>query len=159
MRSAADKQPDSVQGMSGEVLVFRVRTQEFCVDVSRVKEIRGWTAATLLPHSPPYLLGVINLRGTVLPIVDVAARLNFPVGAPSHHPVIVVVWIETKQIGLLVDAVCDILEINENALQPTPQLSSATVQDLVTALVSADDRMIGLLALDRILPRLEDGIV
>ena len=158
MRSAADKQPDGVRGMPGEVLVFRVRMQEFCVNVSCVKEIRGWTPAALLPHSPPYLRGVINLRGTVLPIVDVAARLNFPVSDPSQHPVVVVVWIETKQIGLLVDAVCDIIEIDEGALQPTPQLSSTEVQDLVTALVSVDDRMIGLLALDHVLPRLEDGI-
>ena len=151
MRSAVDKSADGERSTQGEVLVFRLREQEFCVNATSVKEIRAWAPAALLPHSPPYLLGVINLRGTVLPIVDMAVRLNFPAGGRAQQPVIVVVWVDGKQIGLLVDAVCDIIAIDPSVVQPTPQLLSSAALDLVSSLVNVGNRVIGLLTLDRIL--------
>jgi len=152
---ATDNLQQALQPVPQEALVCRVRNQDFCIDVTCVKEIRGWTPTALLPHAPSYVRGVINLRGTVLPIVDMAARLDFPVTAPSQHSVVIVVWVGKKQIGLLVDSVCDIIEVGEDALQPTPQLSCDQVQALVTALVNAGDRVIGLLGLDQLLPEID----
>ena len=85
--------------------------QEFCIDIMSVREIRGWTPATALPHAPAYVRGVINLRGSVLPIVDLAERLGFPPTDASARQVIIVVQVGAQIVGLLVDAVSDILTL------------------------------------------------
>lgn len=139
-----------------ELITFRVGAQDFCVQAISVKEIRGWTPATLLPDSPAYVRGAINLRGAVLPIVDLAARLELTETTPTARHVVIVVWIGTRLVGLLVDAVCDIVTVSADALQPTPSLMSETVEALITALVTVDDRMIALLSLDHVLPAVED---
>src|SRR2546423_1654191 len=95
-------------GRSMELITFRVGAQDFCVQAISVKEIRGWTPATPLPDSPAYVRGAINLRGAVLPIVDLAARLELAETTATARHVVIVVWIGARQVGLLVDAVCDI---------------------------------------------------
>ena len=144
----ADTQPIDTR----ELISFRVADQEYCVDIMSVREIRGWTPATSLPASPAYVRGVINLRGTVLPVVDLAERLGLPTSQPSERHVIVVVWIDGQLVGLLVDAVCDILAVAQDMLQPTPDLAARDVQAFVEALIHIDERMIGLINLDHVLP-------
>ena len=77
-----------------ELIAFRIGAQEFCVDIMSVREIRGFTPATVLPRSPSFVRGVINLRGAVLPIIDLAARLGFPAADPTARHVIMVVQVE-----------------------------------------------------------------
>src|ERR1700745_3149921 len=96
-------------GALRQLISFRIGTQEFCVDIMAVREIRGWTVATALPQSPSFVRGVINLRGAVLPIVDLAARLGFESTKTSDRHVIIVAQIGEQVVGLLVDAVSDIL--------------------------------------------------
>ena len=135
-----------------ELISFKVGGQEYCVDIMSVREIRGWTPATPLPSAPPYVRGVINLRGAVLPVVDMAARLGLPASTPTERHVIVVVWLAGQLVGLLVDAVCDILAVRPEALQPTPELASGEVQTFVEAILNVDERMIGLVNLANVLP-------
>ena len=88
-----------------ELIAFRIGRQEFCVDIMSVREIRGWTPATPLPRSPGYMKGVINLRGTVLPIIDLGARFGLETSEPTARHVIMVANIGGRTVGLLVDAV------------------------------------------------------
>jgi purine-binding chemotaxis protein CheW len=136
-----------------ELIAFRVGRQEFCINVMMVREIRGWTAATALPRSPRYVRGVINLRGAVLPIVDLAVRLGLPANEPTARNVIIVVQIGQQQVGLLVDAVSDILTASSGNIQPSPDVSSDLVRTFVKGLLPVDGRMISLIALDNALPR------
>lgn len=143
----------NLDGADGrELIAFRVGAQEFCVDVRSVREIRGWTAATVLPHAPPYVRGVINLRGAVLPIVDLGARLGFGAAEPTARHVIVVAEIGPQLVGLLVDAVSDILTVAPGEVQPTPEVASEPARSFLRGVVTAGDRMVSLLSLDRILP-------
>lgn len=135
-----------------ELIAFRIGAQEFCVDIMAVREIRGWTAATTLPRAPGYVRGVINLRGAVLPIVDLAGRLGFPSAEPTARHVIIVAQIGAQQVGLLVDAVSDILTVDDGAVQPTPDVASDLVRTFVRGLLPVDGRMISLISLDRVLP-------
>jgi purine-binding chemotaxis protein CheW len=135
-----------------ELISFKVAGQEYCVDIMSVREIRGWTPATPLPSAASYVRGVINLRGTVLPVVDMAARLGLAPSEPTERHVIVVVWLQGQLVGLLVDAVCDILAVAPDTLQPTPELASGEVQTFVEAILNVDQRMIGLVNLDNVLP-------
>lgn len=138
-----------------ELIAFRIGAQEFCVDIMAVREIRGWTPATPLPQSPSYVRGVVNLRGAVLPIIDMSARLNMGDTRTNARSVVIVVSIRGQLVGLLVDAVCDILNVDEAQLQASPEVASDTVYSFVTALLTIEDRMLGLIALEHILPPAE----
>lgn len=135
-----------------ELISFRVGEQDFCVDIMSVREIRGWTPATALPHSPAYVRGVINLRGAVLSIVDLAARLGFPPTECSARHVIIVAQIGRQVLGLLVDAVSDILTVGSDTIQATPDVASDLARSFVCGVLAIDGRMISLIALENILP-------
>lgn len=135
-----------------ELISFRIGTQEFCVDVMSVREIRGWTPTTPLPHAPTYVRGVINLRGVVLPVVDLGGRLGLSMTDPTARHVIIVTRIGNQIVGLLVDAVCDILTVSENAIQTTPDLEYDTNKTFVRGLLPIDGRMISLITLENVLP-------
>ncbi len=133
-----------------ELIAFRIGDQEFCVDIMCVREIRGWTKTTPLPHAPDYVIGVINLRGSVLPIMDLGARLGFkPTEASARH-VIIVVQIGSQTVGLLVDAVSDILTVNSEDIQPPPELPSDMEQrsGYARGILAIEKRMICLIELD-----------
>ena len=140
---------------SRELISFLIGTQEFCVDIMSVREIRGWTPATPLPHSPGYVRGVINLRGAVLSIVDLAARLGFPPTEPSARAVIIVAQVGHQVVGLLVDAVTGILTVTADTVQPTPDVASDMARSFVTGVLAVDGRMISLITLDHVLPAAE----
>jgi purine-binding chemotaxis protein CheW len=135
-----------------ELIAFRMGAQEFCVDIMSVREIRGWTKATALPKSPSFVRGVVNLRGTVLPIVDLAARLGFPAAEPTARHVIIVAQIGAQTVGLLVDAVSDILTVTGDLVQPAPDVASDMANSFVRGVIAIDQRMISLIALDQLLP-------
>lgn len=139
-----------------ELIAFRIGNQEYCVDIMAVREIRGWSPSTPLPRSPSYVRGVINLRGAVLPIVDLAARLGIGEVTPDARSVIIVVRIDQRLVGLLVDAVSDILTVSAELVQPTPDVSCPTVQLFSKGILAVEQRMINWLSLDHILPERED---
>jgi len=135
-----------------ELVSFWVGKQEFCVDIMSIREIRGWTAETPLPHAPDYVRGVINLRGVVLPIINLASRLGLASGAPTERHVIVVVQTGSQMVGLLVDAVSNIFEVDKSIIQPTPDVAANTVKNFVCGLLAIEDRMINLIEVDEIMP-------
>jgi len=135
-----------------ELLTFQVGKQEYAIDIMSVREIRGWSKATPLPHAPAFVRGVINLRGTVLTIVDLADRLGMGCTETNERNVIIVVHTGKETVGLLVDAVSDILAINKSDLQSPPEMSADNNQTFVSALMIADERMIRILALAAALP-------
>ncbi|WP_419318854.1 chemotaxis protein CheW [Caulobacter sp. ErkDOM-E] len=138
-----------------ELISFRVGDQEYCVNIMAVREIRGWSPATALPQTPGYMRGVINLRGAVLPIMDLAARLGMPMVEPTVRSVFIVVQAGDRTVGLLVDAVSDILSINDDMVQATPDVACETVRSFVRGIISIEERMISEISLDRILPERE----
>jgi purine-binding chemotaxis protein CheW len=135
-----------------EYVAFRVGAQEFCVDIMSVREIRGWAPATVLPHAPPYVRGVINLRGSVLPIVDLAQRLSFARTEATQRHVIIVVQVNAQIVGLMVDSVSEILSHSADSVQPMPEVATESVKAFVRGMLAVDGRMIGLIKLDSILP-------
>ena len=135
-----------------ELLTFVIGSQEFCIDVMAVREIRVWTPATPVAHAPSFVCGVINLRGIVLPIIDFAVRLGFPATQPTNRHAILVVQIRDQTVGLLVEGVSEILTISRDLIQPTPDVALRAATDFVSGIVATDGRMISLIALDAILP-------
>jgi len=136
-----------------ELVAFRIGRQEFCVDIMTVREIRGWTQATPLPHSPPYVRGVINLRGTVLPVIDLAVRFGFEAREPSVRSVVIVTQVGSQLVGLLVDAVSDILATSADNIQPTPDVASELATKFVRGVLAIENRLISLIQFDDVLPQ------
>jgi purine-binding chemotaxis protein CheW len=137
-----------------EYITFRIGDQFFCIDIMSVREIRGWTPATTLPHAPGYVRGVINLRGVVLPIIDLADRLGFSATEPTARHVIIVAQTGKQVVGLLVDAVSDIIAMAADKVQPTPDVGSDTARAFVLGVMAIEDRMISLIALESVMPTL-----
>lgn len=135
-----------------ELLAFRLGEQEYCLDIMSVREIRGWTRATPLPFAPDHMKGVINLRGAILPVIDLAVRLGMPPASGGERNVIIVVSLNGRTAGLLVDSVSDILPIPEEDLQPPPDLGSTGVGMCISALALVDERLIRVLDLGAVLP-------
>lgn len=138
-----------------ELISFRVAGQDYCVDIMAVREIRGWSPATPLPQQPAYMRGVINLRGAVLPIMDLAGRLGLPMVEPTVRHVIIVVKAGDRTVGMMVDAVSDILSVTPEMAQETPDLACDDVRTFLDGIITLDGRMISEIALDRLLPTRE----
>lgn len=143
---------DGPASADNKFVAFRIGSQEFCVDIMRVREIRGWTQATPLPHSPSYVRGVINLRGVVLPVIDLAIRFGFAAREPSARSVIIVTVVSNQLVGLLVDAVSDILSVQRDHIQPAPDVASELATRFIEGVVAIDDKMINVIVLDDVLP-------
>lgn len=135
-----------------ELLSFKVSDHEYSVDIMSVREIRGWTQTTTLPHSPDYVRGVINLRGTVLPVIDLGSRLGLKVSEPDERSVIIVVSIDDRIIGMRVDAVSDILTLEEDQLRTPPIMAGESEKGFIKSLTILDDRMVRVLDLTAVLP-------
>ncbi len=146
--------PDMATSSQTEYLSFRIDDNEYSVEIMSVREIRGWTRTTSLPHAPPFVRGVINLRGTVLPVVDLAVRLGLDASEPEERNVIIVVDVGSRVMGLRVDAVSDILSFSDDQLQPPPDMTSKS--RFVRALTILDDRMVRVLDLEAVLPTNEE---
>lgn len=140
-------------GLGQELISFRIGAQEFCVDIMDVREIRGWTPATAIPQAPAFVRGVINLRGAVLPILDLGARLGLGAADPTARHVIIVAQVEKQIVGLLVDAVSDILTITGDMIQPTPDVGSDLARSSVRGLLAIDGRMVSFLSLTGLFPQ------
>ena len=136
-----------------EVISFRVHDDEYCVNIMSVREIRGWSPATRLPHAPNYVRGVINLRGAVLPIIDLAHRLGFDMTEPNERHVIIVAQIEGQLFGIMVDAVSDIMSVTPDDLQPTPNIGSEAARTFVKNVIAREDQMIRFIDLSQVLPQ------
>jgi purine-binding chemotaxis protein CheW len=149
MRSPTEASDSDVQ----ELVVFRTADQDFCVDILLVREIRGWTRPASLPHAPSYVQGVINLRGSVVPIIDLAARFGLPPLSAHDRNVIIVTSIGTQTAGLLIEAVTDILSIPTSEIQPTPDVASDTTRSFVRGIVAKDKRLIRQIDVAQLLPK------
>ncbi|MEL6464580.1 MAG: chemotaxis protein CheW [Pseudomonadota bacterium] len=138
-----------------ELLIFKLGEQEYSLDIMCVREIRGWTRATPMPLAPSYMRGVINLRGTVLPVMDLAERLGLPKCGQGERSVIVVVKHGGSMTGLLVDAVSDIVALNQDDLQAPPDGSLQDGPGVIRSLTVIGDRMVRILDLTHIVAQPE----
>lgn len=135
-----------------ELLSFRLGEQEYSVDIMSVREIRGWTRATPLPHAPAHIRGVINLRGNVLPVVDLSSRLGMAPVEGDPRNVIIVVHLGNQVAGLLVDAVSDIIALPRSDLQAPPALGADGANSCIEAITIVEGRMIRVLNLGGVFP-------
>lgn len=135
---------------SNEYLTFAIDNQHYGIDILSVREIRAWTEVTNLPNTPDYVRGIINLRGTIVPIYDLRVRLGGGRTSPTRMHVVIVVVAANGTFGLLVDSVSDILSINGRELQAVPDTGMEADYRFLSALVAREERMVSIIDLDRL---------
>lgn len=134
-----------------QFLTFRLEEEEYGVEILRVQEIKGYSRITPLPNTPPEVKGVMNLRGTIVPIIDLRARLGLPGAEYDQFTVIIVVTTGTKVVGLVVDAVSDVLNVAAGEMAPAPDLGARLDTSFLTGLARTGDRLVTLLNVDRLI--------
>lgn len=139
-------------GMTGlgemrQFISFRVGDEEFAIDIMAVREIKGWSETTTLPNQPEYLLGILNLRGTIVPIVDLRCRFGRGLTTASRSHVVIIVAVQDRIVGLLVDAVSDILTVQNSAIRPIPDVERAEGGQFLSGIIAVEEAMVILLSL------------
>lgn len=134
-----------------QFLTFSVQGGEYGVDIMKVMEIRGWADTTRIPNSPEYMRGVINLRGLVIPIFDLRARFGLGLTEANEKNVVIVISVGKRTIGILADAVSDILNIKEGEIQAAPETETVDVDSkYVNGLISTQSKMVVVLDVDHL---------
>jgi purine-binding chemotaxis protein CheW len=150
--SAGRAAPSAPADAGRGVVAVRLGAQEFALDIMAVREIRSWTAPTPLPGAQAHVHGTIDLRGAIIPVLDLGLRLGLAIGPPGPHSVVVVAEIGGRLVGLRVDGVSDLIHLDPGRLQPTPATGGGEPEAIVQGLFELDGRILGLIALDAVIP-------
>lgn len=133
--------------MTREFITFGVGGQVFGLDIMSIREIRAWTPSTRVPRVPSYVAGVVNLRGTVLPVIDLAARLGWDGTEATPRHAIIVTQLEGQTRGLIVDSVSDIVSLTDESLQPPPSSADESIEPFLEGMIAREEEMIMVLDL------------
>ena len=133
--------------MQRELITFEVSGQIFALDIMAIREIRAWSPVTPMPRVPHYVAGVVNLRGTVLPVVDLAARLGWPATEATPRHAIIVCQVNGQAQGLIVDSVSDIVTFDSESLQAAPSTGNDSVVPFLEGLTAIEEKMVMVLDL------------
>lgn len=134
-----------------EFLSFKLGQEEYGVDIQKVQELRAYSAVTAIANAPEYILGVVNLRGLIVPIIDL--RIKFGLGQPAYDQftVVIIMYVAGSQVGVVVDGVSDVVTLTPGQVKPVPQMSAANHPDFMTGMGALDQRMIILVDIERLL--------
>lgn len=144
-------QVESAQNSEIEFVTFSVAEQTFCLEIQQIHEIRRWSHVTILPHAPDDVLGVMNLRGAVIPIYDLATSLGLGQTLQGERSVVIVSSVAGNPIGLLVDSVSEIISVNSEEIQGTPDVASAATRECIEGIVSVEDQMARIVNLNSVI--------
>ena len=137
---------------AAQYVTFVVGDRRYGIDIVAVGEIRQWTTTTSLPHQPDWTRGVLNLRGAIVPVHDLRARFGGGLTEPTPNHVVVIATIRGQSVGVLVDAVSDIVSVDRSEIREVPQSGEGAEERSLAGLVAAADEMIALLDLTLLFP-------
>lgn len=133
-----------------QYLTFTLGQEEYGVEILKVQEIKGYSAITPIPNTPPYIKGVMNLRGTIIPVVDLRSKFGMNEAEYNQFTVIIVVTVGTKIMGLIVDAVSDVLNIPRDDIQETPDFGTAVDAQFISGMAKAGEKLVVLVDIDKV---------
>ena len=146
-----DTRITSAEGTGGEYLSFTLGNEHYGVDILKVQEIRGYDAVTRVPDAPDYIKGVINLRGTIVPVIDLRLKLRLDEARYDAFTVMIVLNVEDRVVGIVVDSVSDVIPLNADQIRPTPEFGAAVDTRFISGIGTQDDRMLILLDIETLL--------
>jgi purine-binding chemotaxis protein CheW len=135
---------------ANQYLTFTLGAEEYGIEILKVQEIKGYSAITHIPNAPPHVKGVMNLRGTVIPVVDLRRKFSMELVEFNKFSVIIVVMVGERVAGLVVDAVSDVLDIDSASVRPTPDFGSGADTRFIRGVASMGEKLVVLLDIDRL---------
>jgi len=142
-----------------QFLTFRLGGEEYGVGILTVQEIRGWSSVTKVPHTPAWLLGVINLRGVVVPIIDLRIKFDFASAEYNETTVVIILTVATRVIGVVVDAVSDVITLGSQQIKPAPSLGNGAETHHIIGFGTLDERMRILMDVEKLMAGADMGLV
>ncbi len=136
---------------SREFLSFRLGAEEYGIEILKVQEIRGWEQPTAIANTPAFIKGVINLRGIIVPIVDLRLKFNLGEAKYDEFTVVIILSVAKRVVGAVVDAVSDVLTLAPGQIKPAPEFSAALETQFITGLGTIDERMLILLDIEKLM--------
>lgn len=155
----SDTQVDHIKQNSVEYLTFRLGTEEYGIDILKVQEIRGYELPTRIADAPTFLKGVINLRGTIVPIIDLRLKFNCPVVNYDSFTVVIILHLNQRVVGVVVDSVSDVMGLTSDNLRSSPDLDCIIDRDSIIGLGALDDRMLILIDIEKLMLSNDMGLV
>jgi purine-binding chemotaxis protein CheW len=143
-------------GSMKQYISFKIGGEEYAIDIMAVREIKGWTETTSLPNQAQHILGVMNLRGTIVPVFDMRCRFGMGLTEATRSHVVIIVAVLDRIVGLLVDAVSDILTIDSSEIRPVPEMNRGIATDFLSGIVSINEQMVVVLSLEELFSRAND---
>lgn len=140
---------------AGEYLSFTLGQEQYGVDILKVQEIRGYDQVTRVPDAPDYIKGVINLRGTIVPVIDLRLKLRLENARYDAFTVMIVLNVEQRVVGIVVDSVSDVIELSAEQIRPTPEFGAAVDTRFINGIGTQDERMLILLDIETLLDTAE----
>jgi purine-binding chemotaxis protein CheW len=147
------------EASTNEFLTFTLGEEEYGIDILRVKEIRGYDAVTRIANAAKFIKGVINLRGTIVPIVDLRIKFNLGQVTYDQLTVVIILNVANRVMGVVVDSVSDVLTLTAAQMKPAPEFGGAMDTRYITGLGSVDDRMLILVDIERLMTGAEMALV
>ncbi len=144
---------------SGEYLTFRLGAEEYGIDILRVQEIRSYEQPTRIANAPPFLKGVVNLRGVIVPIVDLRLKLGCDTAEYNHFTVVIVLNVRGRVVGAVVDSVSDVLELAGDTIRPAPALNANIDTGFITGIGSVAERMLILMDIEALMSSADMGLM
>lgn len=155
MTSATASKSARTDAIAQEYLVFRLGNEEYGIDILKVQEIRGCDRLTRIPNAPSFISGVTNLRGVIVPIIDLRVRFELPNPTHDDNTVVIVLNLNERVVGIVVDGVVDVLSMDVEQIKPTPDVESVLSGRYLLGLGVLDERMIILVNIEMLLSREE----
>ncbi|MDE2418988.1 MAG: chemotaxis protein CheW [Burkholderiales bacterium] len=156
---AMEKMDEQVSSGAREYLTFRLDQEEYGIDILKVQEIRGYEPPTRVANAPGFLKGVVNLRGTIVPIVDMRLKFNCAKAEYNAFTVVIILNLRSRIVGIVVDSVSDVMELSPESIKPAPDIESGIDSGAVVGLGSMADRMLILLDIERLMSAPDMGLV
>ena len=144
---------------AGEFLTFRLGSEEYGIDILRVQEIRSYEQPTRIANAPAFIKGVVNLRGVIVPIVDLRLKLNCASAEYNGFTVVIVLNVRGRVVGAVVDSVSDVLALDAGTIKPAPEMSSAIDTSFITGIGSVGERMLILMDIEGLMASAEMGLI
>ena len=141
-----------------EFLTFRLGAEEYGIDILKVQEIRSYEAPTRIANAPSFIKGVVNLRGVIVPIVDLRLKLSCETVDYNDFTVVIVLNVRGRVVGAVVDSVSDVLELNQDSIRPAPEMASAVDTTFITGISSVNERMLVLMDIEALMASADMGL-
>jgi purine-binding chemotaxis protein CheW len=142
-----------------EYLTFRLGQEEYGIDILKVQEIRGYEKPTRIANVPEFIRGVVNLRGTIVPIVDMRLKFNCEKAEYNGFTVVIILNLYNRVVGIVVDSVSDVMELTSEQVRPAPDLDASLDNSAVLGLGSVNERMLILLDIEKLMAGVDMGLV